>query len=371
MKFFNSLIFKLISSLNNDHKDNWETGRYGPEAKSQTSNSFINKLGIINSRGYYHVEQIYHVLELLESTELYDFQEELERSYSLLEDDQSRILYVELIAYRILGHRKVRISAVEEKIKAYRKEVEKYIDLNNCIKSNWGNRDLYLHNFKYLNETLSLYLTKGGPLNAFFLKQYHCEVDENLNIGPEKGDVVLDCGGCWGDTTFEFATSVGPEGKVYVYEFIPFNNAVINKNIERNPNIADRIEVIDNAVWSESGMNVYYVDNGPGSRVEFKPFSKMEGNAKTLSIDNLVQSQSIKKVSLIKMDIEGAEQAALKGALGTIAEFKPKLAISIYHSLSDFASITTWINSLELGYKFYVRHFTIHQEETVLFAAPA
>ena len=57
-----------------------------------------------------------------------------------------------------------------------------------------------------------------------------------------------------------------------------------------------------------------------------------------------------------------------KGAEESICRCQPKLAITVYHSLEDFWEIPKWIAQLELGYRFYLRHFTIHQEETVLFA---
>ena len=68
------------------------------------------------------------------------------------------------------------------------------------------------------------------------------------------------------------------------------------------------------------------------------------------------------------MDIEGAELLALNGAIETIKKFKPKLAIAIYHSMSDFISIPKWIDDLNLGYKLYLDHYTIHTEETILYA---
>ena len=52
------------------------------------------------------------------------------------------------------------------------------------------------------------------------------------------------------------------------------------------------------------------------------------------------------------MDIEGAEPKALEGALKTIKKFKPKLAISIYHNLSDYSQIIPWLDSLNLKYRF-------------------
>jgi hypothetical protein len=72
-------------------------------------------------------------------------------------------------------------------------------------------------------------------------------------------------------------------------------------------------------------------------------------------------------VDFIKMDIEGAEMQALRGAEESIRRFRPKMAITVYHSLEDFWEIPKWIAQLGLGYRFYLRHFTIHQEETVLF----
>ena len=76
-------------------------------------------------------------------------------------------------------------------------------------------------------------------------------------------------------------------------------------------------------------------------------------------------------VDFIKMDIEGAESEALEGAKQTIRAFHPKLAISVYHKLDDFWTIPKYIDQLGMGYRFYLRHFTIHREETVLFAGPS
>jgi len=69
------------------------------------------------------------------------------------------------------------------------------------------------------------------------------------------------------------------------------------------------------------------------------------------------------------MDIEGAEPYALKGGEKVIRKHKPKLAIASYHSLEDFVNIPLWIDGLGLGYKIYLDHFTIHWEETTVFAA--
>lgn len=88
----------------------------------------------------------------------------------------------------------------------------------------------------------------------------------------------------------------------------------------------------------------------------------------TQSIDDFVAANSVARVDFIKMDIEGAEPDALIGAEKTIRKHRPQLAISVYHDLRHFASIPRWIADLNLGYRLYLDHFTIHAEETVLFA---
>ena len=358
-----SLVQKLIKSLGNNYTDNWDSLRFGKEKGELAKKILPTKLDILNSRGYFHFLQTKEVFKYANSI-LADFWGNLENTYQLLEDKTSKEIYLELLAYRILGHKKVKLSSNNEDRKLKLKKLHKQIDHDDKIKSNFKGYDLFKHKFNYQNKDIEIYLAECGPLYAFFLGEYRLPP----LIETKVGDVVIDCGACWGDTTIEFASSVGEEGKVYTYEFLPFNLNILQKNISLNEFLSNRIEIINQAVWDESEKTMFYKDDGPGTRVDSSEFQGYEGTVKTLSIDDLVAKENISKVSLIKMDIEGAEQHALQGAIETIKRFKPNLAISIYHSLKDFSEITLWIDSLNLGYKFLVRHYTIHLEETVLFA---
>jgi FkbM family methyltransferase len=180
--------------------------------------------------------------------------------------------------------------------------------------------------------------------------------------------VVLDIGACWGDSALYFACKTGEYGKVYSFEFIPDNIKLFTLNISLNPNLMRLIELIQQPVSNKSGDKIYFSDNGPGSKIEYEPFIGQSGQATTISIDDFVSNNTIDKVDFIKMDIEGAEPVALDGAIETIKRFKPKLAIAIYHSMDDFVNIPAWIINLNLGYKLYIGHYTIHSEETIIFA---
>ena len=85
---------------------------------------------------------------------------------------------------------------------------------------------------------------------------------------------------------------------------------------------------------------------------------------KAVSLDQCVSD----KVTFIKMDIEGAELEALKGSKEIIKQYKPKLAISIYHKKEDLTEIPRYIKSLVPEYKMYIRHYSNYTAETVLYA---
>ncbi|MEO1263023.1 MAG: FkbM family methyltransferase, partial [Bacteroidota bacterium] len=212
-----------------------------------------------------------------------------------------------------------------------------------------------------------LYFSTKGCYSSIIREHYKLPISQNKFIGAENGDVVLDLGGCFGDTALYFAEQIGSTGKVYSFEFIPGNIDIFNRNLELNPDLKSNISIVKNPLWDKSDLDVYYEDRGGGSKVSFEKFQGWEGATKTTTIDDFVVEQNIKKVDFIKTDIEGAEPFALNGAKETIKRFKPKLAISIYHSMDDFVNIIHQIDKLNLGYKFYLGHASIFTAETVLF----
>jgi FkbM family methyltransferase len=74
--------------------------------------------------------------------------------------------------------------------------------------------------------------------------------------------------------------------------------------------------------------------------------------------------------SLIKMDIEGAEPAALQGAERTLRRYRPGLAISLYHSPEHLWEIPLWIAGLGLGYEMFMRGHGHNGFELVLYCRP-
>lgn len=55
------------------------------------------------------------------------------------------------------------------------------------------------------------------------------------------------------------------------------------------------------------------------------------------------------------------------GARNTLLNYKPKLAISLYHKNEDLYEIPLWLNLLVPEYKFYLRHYSNKRWDLVLY----
>ena len=87
------------------------------------------------------------------------------------------------------------------------------------------------------------------------------------------------------------------------------------------------------------------------------------------SIDVFCEQHELETVNYIKMDIEGSEMRALRGAERTIQRFRPKLAICVYHRPADLWEITNYIADRYRFYCLFLGHHSLHAEETVLYAS--
>jgi FkbM family methyltransferase len=362
--FEKELLISVISSMSNHHTDNYDFYRFGNRKKEKFSlrkfikNEYIIKKFLPRNKTLYEVEQ---TLSLIQK-----YGDKLNTLFGLLDNDISKNLLIAVITYRILGEEKVKLPANTPEFWKQSTESINYADMNDSININFLHWKLFKTNYQRYNLNLNLYCIPHSMVEYCYLGHYFYESSES-KVGVTSGDVVIDCGGCYGDTAMMFAHHAGNTGRVYSFEFIPSNIEIFNKNIALNPEIKN-VEIVKHPLWVESNLKLYYKDDGPGSLVSSEEIENADGIVSTITIDDFIKSNSIQKVSYIKMDIEGSELPALKGAVNTIRTFKPKLAISIYHSMDDFVDIPLFIEGLNLNYKLYLGHHTIHTEETVIYA---
>lgn len=285
-----------------------------------------------------------------------------EWTYNNLADNFSKEMFIFVVCYKILGNSNFRFpfyySSVYEKMSAIQ---DMSVD-DETITLWFDIIKLKKHNLAKLGYGLLLWSGVGGITLEFLLDQYNYR---NM-VKVEGNDIVLDCGGCYGDTALHFAHNTS--GKVYSFEFIPENINIFKKNLALNPKYADQVVLTSSPLGIVSGEEVYAVANGPGTNINAQK-SENTGVYYTVSIDDFVEKNHIEKIDFIKMDIEGSEEKALKGARETIKKYKPKLAICAYHKEDDLIVLPRLIKELVPEYKLYLKHNTCMNNETVLFAA--
>lgn len=363
--FFNTLLKKVIESTSNNYKGNNETFIPGEKIadptfslKNYIKDRFIYTRLIPKTEAVENIDKTWNFLSV--------YGENFQFLYSKLENQSSKDLLIDIIALRLLGHAKVKLKNNTKQYWELCAKCNNYTDKKDYIQIDFFNWRLYKTNLELFKLPISLYTIPSSIVLYEFLHQYSYKFDK-VNISVEKDDFVLDCGGCFGDTALLFGYKAGKDGKVYSFEFIPSNIEIFKKNIALNPSI-ENVQIIPNPLWKNSNETLYYKDNGPGSYVNSNLFTNSDGNVQTITIDDFVKQNEVKKVNFIKMDIEGAELSALIGATHTLQKYKPKLAISLYHNIEDFYTIPKFIDDLQLGYTFYLGHYTLGIGETVLYA---
>jgi FkbM family methyltransferase len=360
-----SLLRLVAECLGNSLQDNWEPRRALPLPERPVPVGFDEL--VLAEHGYAFVGDIGP-----RSTAFLDIVEPmlsgLERTYELLEDAASRELFVRLFAYRLLGHTRVRLPLPTADYHDRIAALERLSAPVPGLVAKVPGCDIPLQSLDLgpVGFAMRLWSTPLAVYNVFFAQQY-CHRACGRIISPREGETVLDLGGCWGDTALYFSHAVGSSGQVVSFEFLPQNLEIFERNLAANPVLGERIRILKRAAWSDTAAKMYFADRGPATDVRRERMGNCSHEVETLAIDHLVERESL-VVGFIKMDIEGGELEALRGAEGTLRRQRPDLAISVYHRLQDFAEIPEYLASLNLGYRFFLGHATIFESETVLFA---
>lgn len=230
------------------------------------------------------------------------------------------------------------------------------------------NREAFEQTYNWLEDDLSKDTMKAymdGNMNGFMRPMADCYVPNQYFI-PEvtfhANEVYIDCGMYDGDTIIEFMNRCSDYA--YIVGFEPDKNN-IEKFKLRGLNM-DKLAVYNKGVWSKEAVLGFSADGTSASSVA----ESGETLISVMSIDSLNLKEP---VTFIKMDIEGSELEALRGAEDTIRRDMPKLAICVYHKKEDLITIPQYIKSLESAghtYSFFLRHHSLYRHETVLYAIP-
>jgi FkbM family methyltransferase len=339
-EFYSIILAAAIGSLkHNNYRDNFDA-------------EILNWDGVDHSLEFNTAQHVFFFQWFFTNhLQLYD-------AYRCLRNDSSKRLYLYLIAYRLAGHQCVKIPvdfvARKTEYEKY-KAVERYSDSRLPLTGMFGK--LKHFDFEYDGKR---YVADCLNLEYYLFRRQYFYSQDGVDISPQNGNTVIDGGTCTGETALVFSNAVGAKGNVYAFDPVAEHLDVLSFNIRRFP--------YPNVKVMPFGLSDKDVDCDPVMAHSYDPaFRSDDHNVPLRSIDGLVERKEIERIDFVKLDIEGAELAALNGAKSSILEFKPKLAVSLYHRPNDIFEIVHYVRTQFPFYSLYIGHYTIHYGETVLY----
>ncbi len=278
-----------------------------------------------------------------------------------LADAESRKMYLAVLIYRLAGHTAFRIPVLykNSEIKEY-KNIEQPTDSDISLSGRFG--EVKYFNFNFNNRHYQGHFHPFG-LEYYLVRNQYFYKTESIDLTPKTGNVVIDGGACLGDSSVVFAQSVGKTGKVFAFDPMDHHCKMIKENACYPQNSRIKVVPLGLSNICQEGDSPRADHYSPGYRVDHSE------NIPLITLDKYKESKVKTKIDFVKLDVEGEEARVIEGMADTIRDDKPVLALSVYHKPDDLFCILDQVKKIRNDYKFYFGHYTIHNEESVLYCA--
>lgn len=225
---------------------------------------------------------------------------------------------------------------------------------------------ILITNFEEYNEIRADLIAHGIPqaliyiLNDFEVKAHQNQYFEKRCIDhfSDKHGAFLDAGSFDGADCVKFInSSLYHNNALYAFEPDKKNYIMCKKKLEELSNV----EVFNVGLAASAQKAYFLADKGVCSRITD------EGDD-VINIDTIDSVIGENSIGYIKMDIEGNELEAIRGAEKHIRRDQPNLMISVYHKIDDIIEIPRLLLEYNPDYKFLLGHYSVCNADTVLYA---
>lgn len=185
-------------------------------------------------------------------------------------------------------------------------------------------------------------------------------------VQPRPGDVVMDGGVSeYVEEQARISAAVGQAGRVIGFEPNPEGFQLARQRLAEYPACAN-YTLLPCGLWNRKEM-VRFNTAGVGSHV-----SGDDGGieAPMTTVDEVVREMGLPRVDFVKLDVEGAEANALRGALASLVRFHPRMAVSAYHRLEDLFELPRMVRQILPDARLYLGHHHPALFDTVLYVDP-
>ena len=182
---------------------------------------------------------------------------------------------------------------------------------------------------------------------------------------PVKPVRLVDCGAYDGDTLERLRVARVPVEAAACFEPDPENFNRLEKRLAGWPAARRRgVELWPCGVAERAGRFAFESGRGEASRL----WETAAGSGVAcVSLDEALPRFA---PNLVKLDVEGAEEQALRGAEGLVREHRPGLAVSVYHRPADLWRLPAVIDEWGLGYRLFLRSYGFNAFDTICYAVP-
>lgn len=167
--------------------------------------------------------------------------------------------------------------------------------------------------------------------------EFQKELDESPHLAgevhflaevAEPGMLVIDAGAHRGVTAVTLAKSIGSKGHVYVFEPVPEYYVVAEQNLIRNH--VENVTLYQEALGKKSETVPFYIHGGGSGIVKTDDTEVIQ--VSIISIDEFMAKQSIERIDVLSLDLEGSELFAFQGAETLLKNQQPIILCEIHHS---------------------------------------
>ena len=191
---------------------------------------------------------------------------------------------------------------------------------------------------------------------ALYLRQFERDVIAAIDRYCPAGGTVLDVGANIGVHALRFARLVGPGGSVYAFEPTDFAFAKLTRNMSLN-SFAQLV-----------ALKLALAENNERARtVDFRSSWRTDGKTVTsgslvdlIRLDDWAERMQLKRLDLIKLDVDGNEYSVLAGGLATLGHFRPLLLMEVgdYHFADETRNPIRLLEALRYSF-----HDLAHPEQ--------
>lgn len=211
---------------------------------------------------------------------------------------------------------------------------------------------------------ISLDLSEHMQRRIFWMDYYNREIVALLDRVLKPGMVVVDVGANIGEISIVAARRVGDGGYVLAFEPMTVLAHVLEKNLSSNKLSSARVvqmglsdTIGEFPIYSSCGQgDEGDIHEGLGSLYGDPARDKLVQVISVTTLDSYISGNPVRRLDVIKIDIEGAELPCLRGAMETLRKFKPLLIIEVQELSASIAGYESRdiLRFLEpLGYEFY------------------